>query len=337
MKRRKILLTCFGSKIAYEVVKDLEQKADIETFIADANPRAPISFVTPRFIHLPRGDDPGFANVLLKVVQQHGIEMVIPGGDEDAFALMAAKDRFDAVGVITAVQDPAYIEVFQSKRNQYEYLMRKGFPVPPYRCVKTENEFIQALDELKYPHRPLLMKPNAGRGGRGILLLYEKFIRSQDDLHLINSNLARQLLDGKNEFILMEYFEGAIYDIDVLKYADNTLYFGQRKRIATNVTKLFAGNAFKYNKGVDLFCKKLYDAFPTSYLIDYDLMVEKNGNIHLLEVNPRPSGSTISYIPFGVNLYYILAKSYLENQHVAVSDQIVGRSAFTFYKMIKDI
>lgn len=333
---RRILLTCFGSKIAHEIIKDFEQRKDVEIFVADANPQAPISLITQNFIPLPPGNDPQFIPALLNAVKSNHIEMIIPGGDEDALALMNAVESFRQEGVVAAVQSPELLQFFQSKSNQYHYLADRGFPVPTYQCVKTANEFVQALSKLGYPERPLLMKPNAGRGGRGIFLLSERLaIRNRDGLPVINRDLALQLLDEGKEFILMTYFDGVIYDIDVLRCADSSLYFGQRKRLGTNVTKLFAGNEFEHSAAIDLFCRKLYDVLPTDYLVDYDLMAEENGNIHLLEVNPRPSGSTVSYIPFGVNLYYILAKSYLDNAHIKIPDSLIGKKAHVFYTMIK--
>ena len=127
-----------------------------------------------------------------------------------------------------------------------------------------------------------------------------------------------------------------MYDIDVLRYRDGKVYFGQRKRLGTNVTKLFSGNKFTHDAAIEVLCKKIYAAFPTTYLVDYDILVTENGSMYLLEINPRPSGSTISYIPFGVNLYHILAKSYLDNVHIPVNPSLTGHSASVFYSLVKD-
>ena len=49
-------------------------------------------------------------------------------------------------------------------------------------------------------------------------------------------------------------------------------------------------------------------------------MVTENKDVYLLEVNPRRSGSIISYLPFGINMYEILARSYLFNENIWIKD-----------------
>ena len=72
-----------------------------------------------------------------------------------------------------------------------------------------------------------------------------------------------------------------------------------------------------------------------SYMSELDVQETADGEIILLEVNPRPSGSTISYLPFGINLYYILAKSYLSGQHINIDQSFYGKSSFMHYRMVK--
>ena len=248
---------------------------------------------------------------------------------------MQGKKMFDEAGIIVAVQDPDLLKLFESKTNMYDFLKTKGFPVPLYKRFRTKEEFNKVLKELGYPQKSFLIKPNSDRGGRGITILSERPIANKDNLALMDQNLFTHLIDGKKDFLIMEYIDGIVYDIDVLQYKNGQNYFGIRKRF-TNVTKLFSGNIFENNnKSILDFTKKLYKALPTKYLIDYDFMVTEKGEISLLEINPRPSGSTISYLPFGVNLYYILAKSYLDNKNIEVPDSLDGNHAVTFYKMIE--
>ena len=71
------------------------------------------------------------------------------------------------------------------------------------------------------------------------------------------------------------------------------------------------------------------------FLIDYDILVTDEGECILLEVNPRPSGSTVSYLPFGINLFYILAKSSLQGIHLPVPSIRHGARAVVCYDMVR--
>ena len=313
---------------------DFQQRGDIELFVADMNPRSKVRLLTDNFIPVLPVTDPAFTSDLLKKAKANGIQMIIPGGDEEAFALMKAKEDFAKEGIIAAVQDNNMLSIFGCKTAIYDYVKRMDFPVPVYRRVRSKEDFEKGLKDLGYPNRPLLIKPNAARGGRGITILSEKVIPNRDNLAMMDKNLFMSMIEPTSDFLLMEYIEGIVYDIDVLRYKNGEQFFGVRRRF-TNVTKLFSGNIFEKNDEILAFSKHLYQVLPTQYLIDYDFLVDDNGKIHLLEINPRPSGSTVSFLPFGVNLYYILAKSYLDNAHIPIDDSMCGQQAVTFFKMVK--
>lgn len=331
---KNILLTCFGGNVLFEVYDDFSKRDDIRLFVADMNPFSKARFLVKNFICLLPAEDPDYIEDLLQKARQHDLDMIIPGGDEEALRLMPERKRFEKEGVVVAVQDEWMMPLFSSKSAMYDYLKSKGFPVPFYRTFRSKEQLEAILEGLDYPQTPYLVKPNSARGGRGITILSERIIPNRDNLTLYNRKLFDSLLSGEEEFILMDYIEGVVYDIDVLAYRNGQLYFGPRKRF-TNVTKNFCGNIFDHNEQILDFSRKLYSMLPTKYLLDYDFMVTENGRIELLEVNPRPSGSTVSYIPFGVNLYYLLAKSYLDNEHLPVNNSMLGQQAVTFHKMVK--
>ena len=332
--KKNVLLTCFGGNVFYEFFMDFQTRLDIEMFVADRNPRSKARLLTKNFILVLPVENPDFSSDLLRQAKAHDIAMIIPGADEEALALMKTRKEFEAAGIMVAVQDMDLYSLFQSKTSLYDYLKKKDFPVPVYKKFRTPEEFKNVLDEWGYPGKPLLIKPNSARGGRGITILSERLISNKDNLAFFNKQLFMGLLDEKTEFLAMEYLDGTVYDIDVLKYKDGGEYFGIRRRF-NNVTKLFSGNIFEKNMDVLNFAKKLYAAVPKKYILDYDFMVEPDGKINLLEINPRPSGSTISFLPFGINLYYVLAKSYLDDEHIPMDDSLDGEQAVTFYKMMK--
>ena len=332
--KRNILLTCGGGNIFYEFLTDFQKREDMELFVSDVDPHSRARFLSDNFIHVLPADDKEFSSDLLEKAKRKDIKLIIPGADEEAFALMKHRKIFEENGIIVTVQDISFLDIFRSKSSVYEYLKNKGFEVPLYEKVKTGKSFHNALTKFDYPKNALLVKPNSSRGGKGITILSEKAFQSRDNLPLMDKQLFTGLLDGASEFLLMPYIDGTVYDIDALKYKSGRRYFGIRKRF-NNVTKLFSGNYFESNNEIAAFSEKLYSVIPTEYLVDYDFMVADDGKIHLLEINPRPSGSTISYLPFGINMYYILAKSYLDDEDIEIDNSFYGYHSRVFYKMAK--
>lgn len=329
----RILLTCFGNAAARVFARDFIARGDIEPFFVDANPSARLALATDAFAQVPSGSDPRFVDRLLEIATTEHAEMIIPGGDEDAFALMRARDRFRDAGVTIAVQDDTFLAILASKSACYAALAERGFPVPSHRCVRTLAEFQSALDAFGAPARPMLMKPDAARGGRGVCVVAGSPRACTEAIPVYDRAFAAQLLDGTTAYLCMPYYVGVIHDVDVLTYANGTRFFGARRRF-TNVTKLFSGNSFSSDPALLAFARRCIAALPTQYLLDLDILVTATGECILLEVNPRPSGSTVSYLPFGINLYYTLAKSYLDDAHFSIPYPPHGAESVVFYDMV---
>ena len=332
---KRVLLTSFGGKLFNDFHNDFKNYSDMDLFVADMNLNSVAKNFTDNFIHLPPAEDTQYIPVLLEKAKKNHIDMIIPGADEEAFALMKAQDDFRIEGIDVAVQPGEMIDLFNSKSSMFDYLRKQGCIVPPYEVFVSPLDFEKALEMFDYPARSLLIKPNSGRGGRDIFLLSEIYPENKDDLQVVNKTLFLGIMDGITAYLLSDYIDGTVYDVDVMKYKNGDLFWGIRKRY-TNITKHFYGNIFEFDENILKFSKTLYEYLPTEYLIDYDLMVTTDGRIELLEINPRPSGSTISYLPFGINLYYLMAKSYLKGEHVIPDiNQLYGKSANMFFKMVK--
>lgn len=329
----RILLNCAGSADFVPIIRDFARRSDIELVPADAHPELRLAAVTDRYATLPSGSDARFVDAVLALARQERITMVIPKADEEVFALMRARAQFEAAGIILAIPDDALLPVLPSKSACYAHLARRGFPVPEHRVARTEAEFDVALAAFGYPHRPMLMKPDTARGGRGVCVVADSPDACHEMIPIHDRALAVQLLDGHTPYLCMAYRTGVIYDIDVLRYANGDTFFGARRRF-TNVTKFFSGNEFSADPALLAFARRVYEALPSQYLIDYDILVTDDGELVLLEVNPRPSGSTVSYIPFGTNLFYTLAKSYLDDVHLPIAMPPHGATAVVCFDMI---
>lgn len=330
----RLLLNCAGSADFAPIIRDFETRDDIELLPADAQPQTRLASVAKRFATIPPGSDPKFIDALFGLALHERINFIIPKADEETFVLMRERKRFEEAGIKLAVQDDTLLSILQSKSSCYAYLAQKGFPVPAHRVVRTAEELNKALTALGYPKTPALLKPDVSRGGRGVYVIATSPFVCQEPIPVYSPEFAAQLFDGKTPYLCMNYKKGIIYDIDVLTYANGESFFGARGRF-TNVTKLFSGNFFSTNAELLNFAKRIYEALPTRYLIDYDILVTEQGEHILLEINPRPSGSIVSYLPFGINLYYVLAKSYLDDVHIPVAHPPHNAAAVVCFNMVR--
>jgi len=331
--RDNVLLTSFGGLWSRAFYEDFLKRKDYRVFFADVDPAARAKCFTRDFVNLLLPSDSDYINNLLVRCKENDIRFVIPGADEEALRIMPERKRFEEAGILVAVQDMEMMECFSAKSKMYDFLRTKGISVPFYQRFRTEHEFEAALSSAGYPSRPLLIKPDNGRGGRGIVLLSERVIPNKDQLQMMNRAMFSQTIDGKQEFMVMEYIEGVIYDVDILQYPDGDRLIVSRRRFM-NVTKLFSGNVFDRQSDVIKMASRLTESLPMKYLIDYDIILAGDGAVTLLEINSRPSGSTVSYLPFGINLYDVLIRATFYSEKVAV-DVPWGQYSYAFFNMVK--
>lgn len=332
--KKKVLLTSMGGIASYEFVTSFNNSEDLELFICDSNSNSNATLVTKNFFSVLPGSDENYSKDLLSKMKKFEIDMVIPGSDEEAFSIMENLELFEKEGIIAAVQKKENLPYLQSKTAMYEYLKQFDIKLPNYKSINSKDSLVSSCEEFGLNNgKQLLIKPVQERGGRDIFVVSQSPSELKENLlNLTLEEFIAEYYDENREYVLMDYIIGTVYDIDVLKYGNGEVYFGSRKRF-TNITKNFFGNIFDFDSKIIEFSKKLYECFPSEFLLDYDLMITEDKEIYLLEVNPRPSGSLISYLPFNVNIYEILAKSYLLNQHQEVKD-LHNKKSIAFFKMI---
>ena len=98
----------------------------------------------------------------------------------------------------------------------------------------------------------------------------------------------------------MEKLKEPVYDLDILAWKGKSIAVIPRKRVNSAVPN--DGHlVIKDNKLINL-GKKIISKFKLSWLYDCDIMYDKKNIPHLLEINPRPSGSIAVSIAAGIPL-----------------------------------
>lgn len=330
----RILLTAFGSHLAYDYVQSFAKIEDAHLFLSDADPQNKARLLTDDFLITRRGADPDYAEDLFEQARRNEIQIIVPGSDEEALALMPHRERFAAEGIVVTVQGPHFLPIFASKSSLYDRLAESGFEVPEYAVCVGASALQRALESMGYGRRTLFIKPNTARGGAGIARLSELLLNRTDNIPEFTREEFLRRMDSDVEYILMPDIEGAVYDVDLFKYHDGELFIGPRRRV-NNVTKFFAGHYFDDDDEIREFVRSIYALIPSEYLLDYDILRDAQGKLHLLEVNPRPSGSMVTYLPYGINMYYILAQSALYQRKLPISADFFGEASLTFTHMVR--
>lgn len=140
---------------------------------------------------VPRADDPGYVDAILKICRAHAIRAVFHGSEPELKVLSANRGRLEAEGVFVPINPQHVIDVCMDKLQTAERLRELGFGVPPFAEV-------QSLEDAQaFGHFPAVLKPAVGGGGSANLFL----VQTPEEL----TSCVEQLLAICDRFIMQAY------------------------------------------------------------------------------------------------------------------------------------
>ena len=254
----------------------------------DMNRNAIGRFLCDTFHVVPPGSDPGYADVILDLVEREGVDVVLPQSSFDLQALADARGRFD---VPVLVSSPETVHRSNDKAETYASLQRIGVPTVEFRRVAGARGVEAAARELGYPERAVCFKPVFSSGSRGFRILdptvdrAHQLLRERPGSVSMRLEEALELLpdEGGTELLVMELATGGERTIDGIADGKRILLGHPKTREAMRA-------------GLAMFFVTLADEglMATADKIVRELTIEWFFNIQLvgervIEINPRIS------------------------------------------------
>jgi carbamoyl-phosphate synthase large subunit len=149
-----VLFTCAGQRV--DIVGAF-RSAGATTIAADANPLAPALYHADRYELVPRIDDADYVPALRRLVEAHGIALIVPLTDLDQAIL--ARARGELGGALVLLPDADTVESLADKYRSHLLFEERGIPSPPTWLpddVPADAAF------------PVLVKARSGFGSRHI-------------------------------------------------------------------------------------------------------------------------------------------------------------------------
>ncbi len=254
------------------------------------------------FYQVPWGGDPAYVDEVARIVAHEKIDLVLPSSDEEAFRLSADRAAISAAGAIVLASPIAVLDMIRDKQATYRALQSAGLRVPEHVCVDSLDELQTSMAGYGYPRHSVIVKPVAGRGGRGMRLLVgtgevpaawigggarEKRVEDTPDAEEMQTWFADGVL------MVMPLLHAPVHDVDVFAIRGRAKAALVRRR--TNPTGIpFTGNRIMSDPAIMKYCLDIAEAIGLDGLHDIDLMTDGQGRPCILEVNPRPSGSVVA-------------------------------------------
>lgn len=265
------------------------------------------------FEQAPLTTDPRYIDWLCGIIAKHKVDMIIPGINDDMLAWNEHRVQLERTGANVLLNNPELIELCEDKWVFYEKLRQEGSG------YLIESRLEGSFTELQEAYGlPFLLKPRRGFASKGIVI-----VESEDIFNDHKSGLGRELMaqpivgDKESEFTISAFFD-----------ADSELccLMGLRRKLAKEgFTEKAIVDTPAQAKGVILeMAAFLNPVGPTNFQFRVH-----DGELKLLEINPRISSATSIRAKFGYN-ESVMAVDYFLNGVTPAQPDVRGGYAVRY-------
>lgn len=278
MKEYNVLIFPCGTEIANEVINSLDNHKYFKLCFASSEGTSYCNFRNQKIDVLPFVTDEEFESKLGDLIKKNNIDFIIPAHDDVAYTL-SQLERNLKVKIIG--QSKQVNDIVRFKDVTYDYFIDILPLANVYKGEPNPSNF------------PLFTKPKKGQGSQ-----------NAERLNTIANYNNFFSTNNKNDFVLMEYLTGEEFTVDC--FSDNTslLYYGARTREKTtngiSVQSTFI-NDKKLNTQFLQYAQIISKKLDMNGVWFYQMKLDKNNELKLLEIGPRASGTMVLNRARGIN------------------------------------
>lgn len=175
VERKTVVITAVGSMVGHTVVQSLQGRRD-RLRLVGLNSRADASsnFNCDKIWLTPvTADHQAHLARLMQVIQTEAADLVIPGRDEDILVLASLREQQPELAPHLLVGSLAAARIMDSKLESAKFAQMNGLPFAQTVATDTPEACTEAQALIERYGFPLIAKPVAGNGSRGVLILLE--------------------------------------------------------------------------------------------------------------------------------------------------------------------
>jgi len=309
----RILVTAAGGTLAPLNIRLLNESRRHDVWVAAVDTRADAvgRYFADAFDVVPPGDAPDYVEEIVALVERHGVDLVVPWSDEEALALSAKRASIEDKGALLACAPHDTLEIMTNKAKTYECLEAAGIATPSWTLAASADALHAAVDGFATDGREFAVKPLVARGNRGAIVVRndvegaQPYLASREwhmDVRTLRADYLKSV-ERTLPAIVMERLFAPAFDIDVLAEGGALRRVMPRRRLNPAGVPFTGGVLAPENEQLISLAAAISQALSVSWLYDYDIMTDAEGQPMVIEVNPRPSGSIAAAILAGVPFY----------------------------------
>src|SRR5215208_4412072 len=260
----------------------------------DSNSLSAGFFLSDFYYIIPPYDDKFFIRKLLKIIKEQNIKILMPSSGFDIYGYSTNYDIIVETGAIPIVSRRKVLEICRDKLLSYKFL---------------SNKF------------PLIAKPRFGKGSNNIIKIEDKL-----DLEYVLSKFKNM--------IFQEYLPGTEYTVDVLSdLTEKPIMAIPRIRIDTKAGISVKGK-IKRDLMIENLCKKTAETLGIKGPCCIQLKESENGELKIIEINPRFGGGTFFTTLAGANFPAMLLEMASNNSNNLIIPKVSEITVLRYFEEI---
>lgn len=273
----RLLFTGGGGAGSEALHRLLSEGYDVH--FADADPEARPPSVRARDWHtIPLASAPDFLNNLTDLCCTLGVDLLVPGVDEELLAIAYARA---AMGCDVLLPPVEFVATHLDKLTSNAVLKGLGVSVPD----------TEALADRQHLPFPCIVKPRRGRGSRDVAT-----VRSEEELRA-HVTLCRR---PSEDFLVQQLIPGQEYTVTMV--ADRAGALRAVVPVKVGIKKGITLRAeTDRDAAVIAACEAIHRAHPVSGCFNIQVVKSDSGAVMPFEINPRISTTTCLALAAGVD------------------------------------
>ncbi|MBQ0143214.1 MAG: ATP-grasp domain-containing protein [Prevotellaceae bacterium] len=303
-----ILFTCAGRRTYLLKYFKENLSKDDKIVATDMQLSAPALQVADVKLQVPAVYDSKYVNITLNICKEYNIDALLSLNDLELPILAENKASFEVLGVKVIVSDPKVIDIAFDKYKTSQWVESLGLNSPRTFVGLDNAKKAIANGEI---HFPLFLKPRWGSGSIGL-----ETVDNIEELELVYALLFRKIKKtilatasvGDEYILIQEKLGGNEFGLDVMNDLDG-------HNVGVSVKQKLAMRAGETDKAITvdspalrLIGQKIGENLGHIGNLDVDIMQRSNGDLCVLELNPRFGGGFPFSYEAGVNLPLAIIK-----------------------------
>lgn len=294
-----VLVTGTGAVIGYGILRSLQGMAQLRTVACDIYEHAAGKHFAAAFHKAPLTRDPTYASWLSDLIVQEGVDLIIPGIEQDVAWLASVVGTSAAPSTRICLNRPEVVQLCSNKIAFDRFLAETGDParIPS----SQEQSFLRLSAELG---TPFLLKPQDGYAGKGIIRVH------------IEADFAPHAHE-----VGRRYLAQRIVGVDSQEYTVSAFCVRGQVRAEIALRRLLSpegATAWAETVAADPFLptiRRIAERLGADGPTNFQFRVAE-GKPFLLEINPRISSATSIRTAFGFNEAAMCIDHYLFGKEI---------------------